>query len=123
MGVNFNSSSRTSSTSMVERSTPETTHIGKLSICIIGTPLSRLYFHSDPWRRATVNMEWYDPQQITTEGGNLVITLDRTNRTSNHNLTYMGGMLSTWNKFCFTGGLIQGRFMIIVNCAPLTPET
>lgn len=48
-------------------------------------------------------MEWYDPEQVTTEGGSLKITLDER---PNHGLDYMGGMMSTWNKFCFTGGII-----------------
>ncbi|ESK98039.1 glycoside hydrolase family 16 protein [Moniliophthora roreri MCA 2997] len=51
----------------------------------------------------TNNMEWYDPEAMTTENGSLKITLSR-KRT--HDLNYQGGMLSTWNKFCFTGGLI-----------------
>jgi beta-glucanase (GH16 family) len=53
--------------------------------------------------RGTNNLEWYDPQQLTTKDGHLVITLDKT---PNHELDYMGGMMSTWNKFCFTGGII-----------------
>ncbi|EJU00016.1 glycoside hydrolase family 16 protein [Dacryopinax primogenitus] len=52
----------------------------------------------------TNNLEWYDPAAITTTGGNLKIWL---NKTRNHNLNYMGGMMSTWNKFCFTGGYIE----------------
>jgi beta-glucanase (GH16 family) len=46
-------------------------------------------------------LEWYDPGAITTKNGSLVITLSKT---PNHNLNYMSGMMSTWNKFCFTGG-------------------
>ncbi|KAJ7059424.1 beta-glucan synthesis-associated protein-domain-containing protein [Mycena amicta] len=46
---------------------------------------------------ATGNMEWYDPSaDITT----------------NHDLQYKGGMMSTWNKFCFTGGLILANVML-----------
>ncbi|KZO89660.1 glycoside hydrolase family 16 protein [Calocera viscosa TUFC12733] len=52
----------------------------------------------------TNNLEWYDPSAITTTGGNLKIWL---NKTENHDLNYMGGMMSTWNKFCFTGGYIE----------------
>ena len=36
----------------------------------------------------TNNMEWYDPEAITTEGGNLVITLSQK---QTHNLNYQGG--------------------------------
>jgi beta-glucan synthesis-associated protein KRE6 len=46
----------------------------------------------------------YDPQQITTKGGKLVIEFREQH---NHNVSYMGGMMTTWNKFCFTGGLIE----------------
>ncbi|KAF5374999.1 hypothetical protein D9758_000440 [Tetrapyrgos nigripes] len=51
----------------------------------------------------TNNMEWYDPAAITTKGGSLHVTLSQK---ENHDLKYQGGMMSTWNKFCFTGGLI-----------------
>ena len=52
----------------------------------------------------TNNMEWYDPSAITTKDGALRVTLSET---PNHNLNWTGGMMSTWNKFCFTGGLIE----------------
>ncbi|KAL0578612.1 hypothetical protein V5O48_003403 [Marasmius crinis-equi] len=51
----------------------------------------------------TNNMEWYDPEAVTTENGALKITMSRK---ETHDLHFEGGMLSTWNKFCFTGGLI-----------------
>ncbi|KAF7324805.1 Beta-glucan synthesis-associated protein [Mycena kentingensis (nom. inval.)] len=54
---------------------------------------------------ATNNMEWYDPSSVTTQNGSLVITLSEV---ETHNLPWKGGMLSTWNKFCFTGGLLVG---------------
>jgi beta-glucanase (GH16 family) len=52
----------------------------------------------------TGNLEWYDPSAITTSNGALEITLSEK---PNHNLNYTGGMMSTWNKFCFTGGLFE----------------
>ncbi|KAJ8509418.1 hypothetical protein ONZ45_g8416 [Pleurotus djamor] len=52
----------------------------------------------------TNNMEWYDPAAVTTRGGALEITLSRKDT---HDLDYQGGLISTWNKFCFTGGLIE----------------
>ncbi|KAF7369038.1 Glycoside hydrolase family 16 protein [Mycena venus] len=52
---------------------------------------------------ATNNMEWYDPLAVTTANGALRITLSAT---ENHNLSYTGGLVTTWNKFCFTGGLL-----------------
>lgn len=52
----------------------------------------------------TGDVEWYDPQAITTENGKLVITMDEI---ENHNLNFRGGMLQTWNKFCFTTGYLE----------------
>ncbi|KAJ3715052.1 glycoside hydrolase family 16 protein [Lentinula raphanica] len=51
----------------------------------------------------TNNLEWYSPEAITTKNGSLMITLSKK---VNHGLNYQGGMMSTWNKFCFTGGLV-----------------
>ena len=53
---------------------------------------------------ATNNMEWYDPAALTTKDGALQVTLSQKDT---HGLNYQGGMMSTWNKFCFTGGLIE----------------
>lgn len=47
---------------------------------------------------ATNNLEWYDPRMVTTANGSLVITLEPADPATNHDLGYMGGMLSTWNK-------------------------
>ncbi len=52
----------------------------------------------------TNNMEWYDPAAITTKNGSLQITLSRK---ETHGLNFQGGLLSSWNKFCFTGVLIE----------------
>ncbi|KAF4573075.1 hypothetical protein EYR36_007585 [Pleurotus pulmonarius] len=52
----------------------------------------------------TNNMEWYDPEAVTTKGGALEITLSQK---ETHDLHYQGGLISTWNKFCFTGGIIE----------------
>ncbi|KAJ7925309.1 beta-glucan synthesis-associated [Mycena leptocephala] len=53
---------------------------------------------------ATNNMEWYDPEAVTTVNGSLVITLSRK---ETHDLHFEGGLISTWNKFCFTSGYIE----------------
>ena len=58
---------------------------------------------------ATENLEWYDPKAITTRNGSLEITLTTE---ANHGLNYTGGMMSTWNKFCFTGGLVEVSAML-----------
>jgi beta-glucanase (GH16 family) len=55
---------------------------------------------------STNNIEWYDPSQVTTTGGSLKITLAAHYE---HDLNYTGGMISTWNKFCFTGGYIEAN--------------
>lgn len=51
----------------------------------------------------TNNYEWYDPAAITTKDGALQITLSQH---VEHNLNFRGGMLQSWNKFCFTGGYV-----------------
>ena len=63
----------------------------------------------DPDCPKTNNLEWYDPQMLITENGSLKITLAAER---NHDMDYMGGMMSTWNKFCFTGGLIVANVML-----------
>jgi beta-glucanase (GH16 family) len=52
-------------------------------------------------------MEWYDPKAITTKNGSLKITLSENIANPNHGMNYTGGLMSTWNKFCFTGGLLE----------------
>ncbi|KAF8893334.1 glycoside hydrolase family 16 protein [Infundibulicybe gibba] len=58
---------------------------------------------------ATNNSEWYDPAAVTTQDGKLVITLSKKNT---HKLNYEGGLLSSWNKFCFTGGYIEASVQL-----------
>lgn len=58
---------------------------------------------------ATNNLEWYDPSQVTTANGNLEIQL--TNIPLN-GLNYRGGMISSWNKFCFTGGYVETKLSL-----------
>ncbi|KAJ7181361.1 beta-glucan synthesis-associated [Mycena crocata] len=77
---------------------------------------------ADLWYGSTADLEWYDPSQIVTRDGHLVITMDSTVTTQsgqtpgstapftadqNHQLTYRSGMLQSWNKFCFTRGYIE----------------
>ncbi|KIM89080.1 glycoside hydrolase family 16 protein [Piloderma croceum F 1598] len=52
----------------------------------------------------TGDLEWYDPEAITTQDGKLVITLEEK---QNHDLNFQSGMLSSWNKFCFTTGYVE----------------
>ncbi|CAO1624950.1 unnamed protein product [Sympodiomycopsis kandeliae] len=60
----------------------------------------------DLWAHGTGDFEWYDPAAVTTEGGNMVITAIEH---ESHNLNFRSGHVSTWNKFCFTGGYIEVR--------------
>ncbi|TFK23860.1 concanavalin A-like lectin/glucanase [Coprinopsis marcescibilis] len=72
---------------------------------------------ADLWYGATGDLEWYDPRQVTTKDGHLVITIDSVTTTEsstapfsaadNHELEYRSGMIQTWNKFCFTSGYIE----------------
>jgi beta-glucanase (GH16 family) len=52
-------------------------------------------------------MEWYDPSAITTKNGSLKITLSDVSANPVHGMNYTGGLMSTWNKFCFTGGIVE----------------
>lgn len=54
----------------------------------------------------------YDPQQVVTQGGSLVITLEAATPEDNHGLSYKGGMITTWNNFCFTGGFIEASVQL-----------
>ncbi|KZT06001.1 glycoside hydrolase family 16 protein [Laetiporus sulphureus 93-53] len=52
----------------------------------------------------TNNLEWLDPTAVTTHNGSLEITMSKK---ENHGLAYTSGMITTWNKFCFTGGIVE----------------
>ncbi|KXN92138.1 Beta-glucan synthesis-associated protein KRE6 [Leucoagaricus sp. SymC.cos] len=61
----------------------------------------------------TNDLEWYDLGQATTSGGSLRLRLDQVdNAADNHNLNYRSGMIQTWNKFCFTGGIIEASVQL-----------
>ncbi|EKM53338.1 glycoside hydrolase family 16 protein [Phanerochaete carnosa HHB-10118-sp] len=62
----------------------------------------------DLWYGSTMDLEWYDPSQITTANGSLIITMEAVEDiTLNHMLPYKSGMLQSWNKFCFSSGYIE----------------
>lgn len=58
---------------------------------------------------ATKDLEWYDPDAVTTANGSLVLRMDAF---QNHNLFYRSGMVQLWNKLCFTQGMIQISAML-----------
>ncbi|KAH4052583.1 hypothetical protein HBI81_134600 [Parastagonospora nodorum] len=63
------------------------------------------YFYAGNfWYGATQDLEWYDPDAITTRDGTLEIRLERT---PNHNLRFRSGMLNSWNHLCFKGGIFE----------------
>lgn len=50
---------------------------------------------------STGDLEWYDPGSAYTEGGALVLALTKETAAASHGLGYLGGMLQSWNRFCF----------------------
>ncbi|PPQ64906.1 hypothetical protein CVT24_008246 [Panaeolus cyanescens] len=60
----------------------------------------------------TNDLEWYDPTQPTTGNGSLLLTIEQVNPADNHNMDYRSGMIQSWNKFCFTGGLLEASVML-----------
>ncbi|KAI1007188.1 Beta-glucan synthesis-associated protein [Podosphaera aphanis] len=73
---------------------------------------NRTFYHGDDpfwtaadiWYGATQDLEWYDPDAITTSGGTLQLKMDLF---LNNNLQYRSGMLNSWNQLCFKGGVIE----------------
>lgn len=57
-------------------------------------------FHYD----ATHDLEWYDPDAVTTANGTLRLRMDAF---KNHDLFYRSGMLNSWNRLCFTQGILE----------------
>ena len=75
------------------------------------TPGRTFYAGDDPffqavdlWYGVTQDLEWYDPDAVTTKDGVLELKFDAF---PNHGLNYRSGMLQSWNKMCFTGGLLE----------------
>jgi beta-glucanase (GH16 family) len=58
----------------------------------------------DIWYGATQDLEWYDPDAVTTYDGTLELRLDQH---ANHGLQYRSGMLNSWNQVCFKGGIFE----------------
>jgi beta-glucan synthesis-associated protein KRE6 len=53
---------------------------------------------------ATKDLEWYDPDAVTTANGTLNLRMDAY---KNHDLFYRSGMVQSWNKMCFTEGRLE----------------
>lgn len=58
---------------------------------------------------ATKDLQYYDPDALTTKEGYLEIKFDK-HRT--HDLDYRSGMLQSWNQLCFKGGIIEGMWQL-----------
>lgn len=56
------------------------------------------------WYGATKDLEWYDPDAVTTRDGTLQLRMDEFR---NHDLQYRSGMLNSWNQLCFKGGVFE----------------
>ncbi|KAK9893265.1 glycoside hydrolase family 16 protein [Cystobasidium minutum MCA 4210] len=68
---------------------------------------------ADMHYKATKNLEYLNPGQVTTQGGYLTITLDKVaDPAKNHGFKYSGGMLTSWNQMCFTGGILEASVSI-----------
>lgn len=68
------------------------------------------YFQAmDIWYGVTQDLEWYDPDAVTTNNGTLEIRFDAF---QNHGLNYRSGMLQSWNKTCFTGGMLEASISL-----------
>lgn len=64
----------------------------------------QFFYAPDLHYAATHDLEWYDPDAAWTENGTLNLRMDAF---KNHDLFYRSGMLHSWNKMCFTQGLIE----------------
>ncbi|KAJ1921166.1 hypothetical protein H4219_000764 [Mycoemilia scoparia] len=57
------------------------------------------------WYWPTQDYEFYDPGQLSTKDGKLVITMEKSDKYEGHD--YISGMAQSWNKFCFQGGYLE----------------
>lgn len=58
----------------------------------------------DGWYGSTQDLEWYDPDAVTTYNGSLELRLDAF---PNRGLQYRSGMLQSWNQLCFKGSVFE----------------
>lgn len=75
-------------------------------------------------RPATTNaaLHYYNSSKVTTRSGNLIIETtsedaawiehDETGKEYSFTRDYQSGMLTTWNKFCFTSGMVEISFQL-----------
>ncbi|KAI9799234.1 MAG: hypothetical protein M1833_004112 [Piccolia ochrophora] len=80
------------------------------------TPGRTFYDDDDPywqavdiWYGVTQDMEWYDPDAAITKDGVLELRFDAF---KNHGLNYRSGMMQSWNKLCYKGGLLEASISL-----------
>ena len=80
------------------------------------TPGRTFYDGDDPyleamdlWYGVTQDLEWYDPDAVTTNDGVLELRFDAF---QNHGLNYRSGMVQSWNKMCFKGGRLEASISL-----------
>ncbi|KAI9368592.1 beta-glucan synthesis-associated protein-domain-containing protein [Aspergillus egyptiacus] len=80
------------------------------------TPGRTFYEGDDPyyqavdlWYGVTQDLEWYDPDAVTTRDGVLEIRFDSF---PNRELKYRSGMVQSWNKLCFSGGRLEASISL-----------
>jgi beta-glucanase (GH16 family) len=62
------------------------------------------FYAANFWYGATEDLEWYDPDAVTTYDGTLELRMDKF---KNHGLEFRSGMLNSWNHLCFKGGIFE----------------
>ncbi|WPH04178.1 Hypothetical protein R9X50_00706600 [Acrodontium crateriforme] len=68
------------------------------------------YFQAmDIWYGVTRDLEWYDPDAVTTKDGTLNLRFDAF---QSHLLNYRSGMIQSWNKMCFKGGYMEASISL-----------
>ncbi|KAF2683979.1 glycoside hydrolase family 16 protein [Lentithecium fluviatile CBS 122367] len=75
------------------------------------------FFVPDIWYGATEDLEWYDPDAVTTQNGVLELRLDKF---VNHGLNFCSGMLNSWNHLCFKGGIFKVSMSLPSPAGPYT---
>ncbi|KZF19960.1 glycoside hydrolase family 16 protein [Xylona heveae TC161] len=63
----------------------------------------------DLWYGVTQDMEWYDPDAVTTKDGVLELRFDAY---QSHGLNYRSGMVQSWNQMCFQGGYMEASISL-----------
>lgn len=80
------------------------------------TPGRTFYDGDDPffqavdiWYGATMDLEWYDPDQAFTQDGYLALKFTKE---PSHGLDYRSGMIQSWNKLCYKGGHLEASISL-----------